>query len=221
MMRTLYPPIEPYRTHRFEVSGGHNLYVEEVGDPYGVPAVFLHGGPGGGIVPAARRFFDPARYRVVLVDQRGSGRSTPRGSLHENTTAHLAADLEVVRDALDIPATEKLWAIAGFIIESYRHDPDLMKVIIIEVTRAANSFGGAHIGKISEAYELIAGVVRKAQARGEFRTEIPAEFAVMAFYGAIEQVLTGWIFGLLDEGDEGYEQAKTHVVETICGGLAA
>ena len=131
--------------------------------------------------------------------------------------------LDAIRetDALDIPATDKLWAIAGFIIESYRHDPDLMKVIIIEVTRAANSFGGAHIGKISEAYELIAGVVRKAQASGEFRTEIPAEFAVMAFYGAIEQVLTGWIFGLLEEGGEAYEHAKSHIVETICGGLAA
>jgi AcrR family transcriptional regulator len=131
--------------------------------------------------------------------------------------------LEAIRetDAMDIPATEKLAAIAGFIVESYRHDPDLMKVIIIEVTRAANSFGGAHIGKISEAYELIAGVVRKAQATGEFRTEIPAEFAVMAFYGALEQVLTGWIFGLLDQGDEAYEGAKAHVVETICRGLAA
>jgi TetR/AcrR family transcriptional regulator, fatty acid metabolism regulator protein len=131
--------------------------------------------------------------------------------------------LEAIRetDALDIPATEKLAAIAGFVVESYRHDPDLMKVIIIEVTRAANSFGGAHIGKISEAYDLIAGVVRKAQATGEFRSEIPAEFAVMAFYGALEQVLTGWIFGLLDQGDEAYERAKTHVVETICRGLAA
>ena len=131
--------------------------------------------------------------------------------------------LDAIRetDSLDIPATEKVAAIAGFIIESYRHDPDLMKVIIIEVTRAANSFGGAHIGKISEAYELIAGVVRKAQATGEFRSEIPAEFAVMAFYGALEQVLTGWIFGLLEEGDEAYERAKAHVVETICRGLAA
>ena len=131
--------------------------------------------------------------------------------------------LDAIRetDALEIPATDKLWAIAGFIIESYRHDPDLMKVIIIEVTRAANSFGGAHIGKISEAYDLIAGVVRKAQATGEFRSEIPAEFAVMAFYGALEQVLTGWIFGLLDQGDGAYEGAKSHVVETICRGLAA
>ena len=131
--------------------------------------------------------------------------------------------LEAIRetDAHAIPAREKLEAIAGFIIESYRHDPDLMKVIIIEVTRAANTFGAAHLGKISEAYELIRGVVEKAQRDGEFRTEIPAEFAAMAFYGAIEQVLTGWIFGLLPEGEDAYDQAKAHVVQTICGGLDA
>ncbi|HET6548347.1 MAG TPA: TetR/AcrR family transcriptional regulator [Solirubrobacter sp.] len=131
--------------------------------------------------------------------------------------------LEAIRetDAQDLPAERKLEAIAGFIIESYRHDPDLMKVIIVEVTRAANSFGAVHIGKIGEAYELIRGVVEKAQRTGEFRAEIPAEFAVMAFYGAIEQILTGWIFGLLAEGDDEYELAKAHVVHTICGGLAA
>jgi AcrR family transcriptional regulator len=131
--------------------------------------------------------------------------------------------LEAIRhtDAQAIPASEKLEAIAGFIIESYRHDPDLMKVIIVEVTRAANSFGAVHIGKIGEAYTLIRGVVEKAQRSGEFRAEIPAEFAVMAFYGAIEQVLTGWIFGLLPEGEEEYERAKAHVVQTIYGGLAA
>jgi TetR/AcrR family fatty acid metabolism transcriptional regulator len=131
--------------------------------------------------------------------------------------------LEAIRetDALDIPARDKLEAIAGFIVESYRHDPDLMKVIIVEVTRAANSFGAAHLGKITEAYGLIRGVVEKAQRSGEFRTEIPAEFAAMAFYGAIEQVLTGWIFGLLEEGDEAYELAKAHLVGTISDGLAA
>jgi AcrR family transcriptional regulator len=131
--------------------------------------------------------------------------------------------LEAIRetDAQDLPAERKLEAIAGFIIESYRHDPDLMKVIIVEVTRAANSFGAVHIGKIGEAYELIRGVVEKAQRTGEFRAEIPAEFAVMAFYGAIEQILTGWIFGLLAEGDDEYERAKAHVVHTICGGLQA
>ena len=118
-------------------------------------------------------------------------------------------------------ARDKLFAIASFIVDSYRHDPELMKVIIVEVTRAANTFGATHIGKIGEAYALIRGVVEKAQRKGEFRAEIPAEFAVMAFYGAIEQVLTGWIFGLLAEGDEEYELAKAHVVQTICGGLAA
>jgi TetR/AcrR family transcriptional regulator, fatty acid metabolism regulator protein len=131
--------------------------------------------------------------------------------------------LDAIRhtDAEDIPAERKLHAIAGFIIDSYRHDPDLMKVIIVEVTRAANSFGAVHIGKIGEAYALIRGVVEKAQKSGEFKDSIPAEFAVMAFYGAIEQVLTGWIFGLLDEGEDAYDHAKAHVVETICGGLAA
>jgi TetR/AcrR family fatty acid metabolism transcriptional regulator len=124
-------------------------------------------------------------------------------------------------DAHDIPAREKLDAIAGYIVESYRHDPELMKVIIVEVTRAANSFGAAHLGKITEAYGLIRGVVEKAQRDGEFRSEISAEFAVMAFYGAIEQVLTGWIFGLIEEGEDSYDRAKAHVVETICGGLAA
>jgi TetR/AcrR family fatty acid metabolism transcriptional regulator len=131
--------------------------------------------------------------------------------------------LEAIRetDAMDIPAREKLEAIAGFIIESYRHDPDLMKVIIIEVTRAANTFGAAHIGKITEAYALISGVVEKAQRSGEFRSGIAPEFAAMTFYGAIEQVLTGWIFGTLDQGDEAYERAKHHIVETIVDGLAA
>ena len=131
--------------------------------------------------------------------------------------------LEAIRqtDALEIPAREKLEAIAGFIIESYRHDPDLMKVIIIEVTRAANTFGAAHLGKITEAYQLIGGVVEKAQSSGEFRSEIPAEYAAMTFYGAIEQVLTGWIFGTLDQGDEAFERAKAHLVETVVDGLAA
>ena len=121
----------------------------------------------------------------------------------------------------DIPAREKLAGIARFIIDSYRHDPELMKVIIVEVTRAANSFGRTHLPKIGEAYGLIAEIVRKAQADGSFRDSVTPEFAAMAFYGAIEQVLTGWIFGLLDEGDDAYERAKAHVVETICGGLAA
>jgi AcrR family transcriptional regulator len=131
--------------------------------------------------------------------------------------------LDAIRetDAGSDPAREKLRHIASFIIESYRHDPDLMKVIIVEVTRAANSFGAAHLGKITEAYGLLRGIVAQAQESGEFSRNVSAEFAAMAFYGAIEQVLTGWIFGLLDEGDGAYDRAKDYVVETICDGLAA
>jgi AcrR family transcriptional regulator len=124
-------------------------------------------------------------------------------------------------DAQQIPARDKLYGIASFIIESYRHDPELMKVIIVEVTRAANSFGAVHLAKIAEAYGQISGIVQQAQTSGEFRDTVSAEFAAMAFYGAIEQVLTGWIFGTLDEGDEAYERAKGYVVGTICDGLGA
>jgi AcrR family transcriptional regulator len=124
-------------------------------------------------------------------------------------------------DASDAPARAKLRAIAGFIIDSYRHDPDLMKVIIVEVTRAANSFGAAHLGKITEAYAQIRGIVEQAQRDGQFGDGVTAEFAAMAFYGAIEQVLTGWIFGLLEETDDSYERAKDYVVATIVDGLGA
>ena len=129
--------------------------------------------------------------------------------------------LEAIRetDRQDISPREKLYAIASFIVDSYRHDPDLMKVIIVEVTRAANSFGRTHLGQIREAYDLIEAIVAKAQADGEFKDTVTPPFAAMAFYGAIEQVLTGWIFDLLPRGEAEYEQAKAFVVETICGGL--
>ena len=129
--------------------------------------------------------------------------------------------LEAIRevDAEDTAARDKLYEIASFIIESYRHDPELMKVIIVEVTRAANSFGLSHLAKIREAYDLIADIVEKAQARGELRDAVTPAVAAMAFYGAIEQVLTGWIFDLLPGAPADFDQAKTYVVETICGGL--
>jgi len=129
--------------------------------------------------------------------------------------------LDAIReiDARPIPAREKLHEVASFIVESYRHDPELMKVIIVEVTRAANSFGQTHLDKIREAYSLIAEIVRKAQLSGEFRDDVTPEFAAMAFYGAIEQVLTGWIFDALPQGETDIDEAKRFVVETICGGL--
>jgi TetR/AcrR family fatty acid metabolism transcriptional regulator len=116
---------------------------------------------------------------------------------------------------------DKLHAVAGFIIDSYRADPELMKVIIVEVTRAANSFGARHLAKIREAFDGIAEIVRDAQRVGAFRDDVDADFAAMTFYGAIEQVLTGWIFGVLSQEPEDFEQAKRLVVDTICGGLDA
>jgi TetR/AcrR family fatty acid metabolism transcriptional regulator len=122
----------------------------------------------------------------------------------------------------DASATEprqKLHAIAGFIVDSYRYDPELMKVIIVEVTRAANTFGRTHLAKIREAYAQIASIVANAQATGVFRDEITPDFAALAFYGLIEQVLSGWIFEPDDVGEQDLEQAKGMIVDTICRGL--
>jgi hypothetical protein len=96
-----------------------------------------------------------------------------------------------------------------------------MKVIIVEVTRAANTFGQTHLPEIRKAYQRIADIVAAAQADRSFRDTVTPQFAAMAFYGAIEQVLTGWIFGLLEQDEDDYERAKRFVVETICDGLEA
>ena len=100
--RVLYPEIEPYRTGRLQVSSLHNIYFELVGNPQGKPAVVLHGGPGAGIEPVQRRYFDPEHYNIVLFDQRGCGKSTPHASLKDNTTWHLVSDMEALRKHLGI-----------------------------------------------------------------------------------------------------------------------
>jgi len=100
--RSLYPEIEPYRTGRLRVSELHEIAFEECGNPRGRPVVFVHGGPGGGVEPKYRRFFDPAAYRIVLFDQRGCGQSTPHAELRDNTTWHLVSDMEAIRAHLGI-----------------------------------------------------------------------------------------------------------------------
>ncbi len=108
-MRDLYPPIEPYDEGMLPVSDVHTLYYEQSGNPKGTPVVFLHGGPGGGTVPEYRCFFDPKAYRIVLFDQRGSGKSTPHACLEENTTWHLVEDIERLREHLGIES----WVVFG------------------------------------------------------------------------------------------------------------
>ncbi len=101
-MRPLYPPIEPYVRHTLKVESPHALYIEECGTPSGIPVLFVHGGPGGGCEPWHRQFFNPDRYRVVLFDQRGCGRSTPHASLAGNNTQALIDDIERIREHLGI-----------------------------------------------------------------------------------------------------------------------
>jgi proline iminopeptidase len=108
-MQQLFPPLEPRQTHTLPVSDGHRLYIEECGQPDGLPVVFVHGGPGAGCEDYHRRFFDPDVYRIVLFDQRGCGRSTPHASLQGNTTDALVADMEAIRTLLGI----EQWVVFG------------------------------------------------------------------------------------------------------------
>lgn len=98
----LYPPINPFDQRMMDVGQGHRIYVEQCGNPSGIPVVVLHGGPGGGCSPAMRRYFDPAVYRIILFDQRGCGRSRPHASVSDNTTWHLVDDIEAIRQSLEI-----------------------------------------------------------------------------------------------------------------------
>lgn len=108
-MQNLYPDIRTYAEHRLAVDSIHNLYIEECGDPGGIPILFVHGGPGAGCSRYDRRFFDPARYRIILFDQRGSGRSTPHAELENNTSQNLVEDIEAIRCYLKIDK----WALFG------------------------------------------------------------------------------------------------------------
>ncbi|WP_417455964.1 prolyl aminopeptidase [Kordiimonas sp.] len=107
--RSLYPSIEPYTSERIPVADGHEIYVEQSGNPHGIPVLFVHGGPGGGTSPIQRRFFNPSKYRIILFDQRGCGKSRPHASLENNTTWDLIADMEAIRTHLRV----KTWVLFG------------------------------------------------------------------------------------------------------------
>ena len=109
MIHELYPEIKPYNTFRLKVSNLHEIFIEESGNPNGKPIIFLHGGPGGGIEPVYRQYFDPDKWRIIIFDQRGCGQSTPHAELEENTTWDLVSDIEKIREQLNIDT----WTVFG------------------------------------------------------------------------------------------------------------
>jgi proline iminopeptidase len=129
----LYPPIDPFDQRVLDVGDGHRVYVEQCGNPNGVPVLVVHGGPGGGCSPAMRRYFDPKVYRVVLFDQRGCGRSRPHASVDQNTTWHLVADIEVIRKTLGINqfiCFGGSWGATLALIYAIRH-PDRVSQLVL------------------------------------------------------------------------------------------
>jgi proline iminopeptidase len=144
-MAQLFPPIEPYERGMLEAGDGHRIYWEACGDPHGKPALVLHGGPGSGATPAWRRYFDPARYRIVLFDQRGCGRSTPHAAddlraLEANTTAHLVADIERLRKRLGIERWLLLggsWGVTLGLAYAEAHPERVSEAVFFSVTAGA------------------------------------------------------------------------------------
>jgi len=141
-MPTLYPPIEPYDSGLLPVGDGQRLYWEVCGNPSGIPAVYLHGGPGSGSSPGPRRFFDPRRYRIILFDQRGAGRSTPSAAdfdndLSCNTTPHLLGDLEKLRSHLGVDRWVMLghsWGTTLALAYAEQHPEQVAGLVLIGVT---------------------------------------------------------------------------------------
>ncbi len=141
-MLTLYPPIKPYARHDLPVSGGHTLYIDESGNPEGIPALFIHGGPGVGCDKHSRRFFDPDMYRIITWDQRGSGRSTPHASLDNNTTEDLLSDIELIRKHLKIDRWLLLggsWGATLALLYAARHKDNVLAMILRGVTLGRKS----------------------------------------------------------------------------------
>ncbi len=170
----LYPAREPFDQRMMEVPGGHTIYVEQSGRADGVPVVVLHGGPGGGSSPVMRRFFDPDKYRVILFDQRGAGRSKPHAAVENNTTADLVEDIERIRAALEIDRWTVFggsWGATLALLYAQAH-PDMVRALVLRgvftMTRAELDwfYGGAAGAFWPEAWKAFAGMVPEEE-RGD------------------------------------------------------
>ena len=157
---------------------------------------------------------DEAGVAYGLVYHYFNSKDEVRNELFTERWSLLLTAIEEADASAESPRS-KLAAVAAFIVDSYQHNPELMKVIIVEVTRAANSFGRTHLPEIRRAYDSITKIVAEGQEKGAFRRDIDPAFASMSFYGAIEQLLSGWIFELIPATSADYDQAKELVVATI------
>jgi proline iminopeptidase len=174
-----YPPVEPYDTGRLDVGDGHVLYFESVGTPAGTPAVYLHGGPGGGARPGARRYFDPTAYRAVLFDQRGCGRSRPLATepgaeLSTNTTDHLVADIERLRAHLGVDRWVVVgvsWGVTLALVYAQRHRAHVAGLVLAAVTagtRRETTWITRDMGRVfPEQWERFAQLVPPAERGGD------------------------------------------------------
>jgi proline iminopeptidase len=151
----LYPEIEPFNKNTLKVCDMHSIYYEECGSPEGIPVVFLHGGPGSGCNPTQRRFFDPKYYRIILIDQRGCGRSTPQGELTNNTTNDLVNDLEIVRHHLGIARWHVFggsWGSTLALAYAVKHASHIISLVLRGIFLSRNSELAWFLGGVQHFY---------------------------------------------------------------------
>lgn len=186
----LYPPVEPFDQRMLDVGEGHRLYVEQCGNPDGLPVVVLHGGPGGGCSPAMRRYFDPATYRVVLFDQRGCGRSKPHASVEANTTWHLVADIEKIRETLGIDRWIVFggsWGASLALIYAETHPERAaalaLRGVFLVTERELQWFYGGGVGQFwPDRWEQFASMIPEAE-----RSDMIAAYHERLFCGDVMQ----------------------------------
>ena len=187
----LYPPIDPFDQRMLDVGQGHRVYVEQCGNPDGVPVLVLHGGPGGGCSPAMRRYFDPKNYRVILFDQRGCGRSRPHASVTHNTTWHLIDDIELIRRELSIDEWRVFggsWGATNALIYAESH-PDrvrnlVMRGVFLMTRNQLDWFYGGGAGKFwPEVWDRFVGPIPQDE-----RYEFIEAYRRRLFSGDISQV---------------------------------
>ena len=185
-----FPAIEPFRHGWLDVGDGHQVYWEECGNPAGKPAIVLHGGPGSGCTPGHRRIFDPASYRIVLLDQRGSGRSTPRvdettSDLSTNTTRHLISDLESLRQFLGIESwlvNGASWGVTLGLAYAEQHPERVSEMVLAAVT----------LTRPTDIHWLYRGVGRYFPEQWErFRSDVPPEARDGDLVAAYDRLLNG------------------------------